>query len=202
MASVIAQTTIAKSPAMRENGIPVMLRNLDIDLPNGQFSWPSYVAPCVMVRDVLLNQVKPLIVGAMPMLEGTSEDPSFGWRSYLCHQAAQDSGQNASALLRRLHATLNTAGVITYIENVERWLLTAGLDLDRDTDIPTLPGNRMLALDLLLVRAQAVDPKAKPKDVIPLIPDLLSLCYAIVENPEQLSDLQDDAPFDCLRPWR
>ena len=83
----------------------------------------------------------------------------------------------------------------------EALLLVGDLDLDRDTDIPTLPGTRIDAFDLLYVRATMLDPKIEKRDLLQYVPTVLQLSAAIVKSPELTSDLQDDAPFNCLRAW-
>ena len=106
-----------------------------------------------------------------------------------------------SAVMRRLYDIRNEVKKITTAELAGALLDTCNIDLDRDTDIPTLPTRKIDAFDLLWVRASALDPQVDPRSLVPLVPDLLHLALAIVESPELTAHLQDDAPFNCLRAW-
>ncbi|MBA2726504.1 MAG: hypothetical protein H0U53_10980 [Actinobacteria bacterium] len=155
-----------------------------------------------MVKKLLEERIRPVMVKDMPPLKSAdAKIEDYGWRMHLAERSAlfsEDATQESMS--RRMHGVMTLESRVTYISNVEAWCLAADLDLDRDTDIPTLPGNKPLALDLLYWRARAVKLNVRKSDLVKFVPVVLELSNAILDSPELMSELQDDAPFNCLRP--
>jgi len=177
------------------------LSKTKLNLTSKEYGWPGHVIPSRLVERVLNEQVKPIVMKEMRSVDST-QNPELGWLEHLAGRAATISRtRSAEAMKRRLYDVLHQKSTVTYAEMVDNWCLAAGLHLDHDTGLPTLPGNKQDALELIYRRGKAVEKGLTKFDCLPLIPPLIDLCYAIIKSPDQLAELQDDAPFDCLRPW-
>ncbi len=192
-------TVTAHAVRERKASTRTLLSEVRPNVKRGQFKWPGYVFPTSMVRAVMETVVRPAMLGQMP--EQFNEDENFGWLEQLAQRGSVIVGNSIAVQRRRIYDVMHETSRVTHTENVDGWLLAAGLRIDQDTSLPTLPGNKTLALELLHIRAEALDPGVTERDVIHLVAPLLLTCQSIVDSPELLSELQDEAPFDCLRPW-
>jgi hypothetical protein len=189
---------VATVETLNRSALARMLKSIQPAVPKNWFSWASYVTPTSMVETILRERIKPLMVAEMTM--PFTDDETIGWQMHLAERAAQITHSTPEAQYRRIYCALNEEAIISYTRNVEGWLMACNLDIDTDTNLPTLPGCKKYALDLLQIRAEALDPNVELEDVMHLVAPVIELSYAIVTNPEQMEQLQDDAPFDCLRP--
>lgn len=196
------QATSVLTPGFTTS-VEVALRDVKLDKPKW-YGWASYVVPNSLLKPVLLGFKTPLTAELTHGEDDNPNRPKEGWIGLLSYRTSEYTRTSPKACIRRLYDVLNhekTGVRICNINYAEAFCAAGGLSIDDDTNVPTLPGNKRDALDLLYVRAEAVDPKVKLIDLVPFVPTVISLSAAIVETPELLEHLQDDAPFNCLRPW-
>lgn len=188
-----------------KKGLPLgdmqCLERLRLDTP-AWYGWnTNYVVPCNQLAPYLNSFEEQLINELFDADDRTKRDYEVGWLSLLAARAAPTCGLSSATLYRRLHGIRSGSNRVVSATIAEALLMVGDLDLDRDTTIPTLPSSRYDAFDLLCIRATALDPKTKARDLLRFVSPVLQLSAAIIESPELTSQLQDDAPFNCLRPW-
>lgn len=123
----------------------------------------------------------------------------FGWRMHLSLEVSTAMGHTMEATQRGLYRVLSGESHCIHAEFADAVVMSVGLDMDRDTNIPVFPGNLRNAQELLEVR----DPLfwTRPKaERLHFQREVMELCIEIIQHPERLAELQDAAPFNCLRP--
>ena len=169
--------------------------------------WKTWVVPACLLRDFILDHKHIWQLRYSPphidsALYGTVvPNEKFGWRAHLALEVSMFTGQSLDAVHRHIYRVMAVEGRVSTIEFAEAVVLSLGLFIDQDTNIPVLPGNLRNAQELLEVR----DPKfwERPeKERLHFQREVMELCGEIIRHPERLKELQDAAPFDCLRPPR
>jgi len=159
---------------------------------NPWYGWKEWVVPSEPLRVLLEKNQK--------YLEATDCDGlGHGWKELLAHQVALILRGSPNAAKRRIYDLCYGRVMVTSAPYAGAITMALGLDLDRDTDIPTLPGNKTLAADLIRVRA---DQDLDEMHVRRLARQTIRLSALILRYPHNQARLQDLAPFDCLRPPR
>lgn len=120
------------------------------------------------------------------------------WKEYYAGEIAATLKCSMEAARRRLWGVLAREGKIVNVTFADAACMALGLDLDRDTDIPTLPGNMKLAVELVRVRSGLNDDLRLRREAKTVI----RLSALILQYPHNQARLQDLAPYDCLRPYR
>lgn len=169
------------------------------------FGWKGYVVPCNQLAPVL-DQVRVRKAHAAHYIDhaprnGKGTKDENGWLTQLSNDTAGLLHVTPEAVYRRLYDVLNGKARIVHADMAAAMLETVSIDLDRDTEIPTLPGTKMDAFDLVRVRAEDGGWLGDDRELVQYVPTVLNLAAAIIERPEMTSQLQDDAPFNCLRAW-
>lgn len=159
-------------------------------IKNSWYGWQTWVVPTPPLRKLLENNKQ--------YLEAIDHDGlGNGWKELLAHRISLILRSSPEAALRRIYDLCHETGKVTSIAYAEAITMAIGIDLDRDTDIPTLPGNRKLAADLIRCRA---DRELTELEVRRLAKQTTRLSALIIKYPHNQARLQDLAPFDCLRP--
>jgi len=168
------------------------------------FGWPRYVVPNWALRAELLANVKPAINAE---LHGGNDRPNEyfkenGWRGALANRAGSILRATEDSVVRRLNDVMKGKTRILNANMAEALFMAVDLNMDEST-VPTLPGSKLLAHELIYTRMQAAVPKARPEEAVPFIAQTIELAAQIVqaEDIERLPMLLDEAPFDCFRPW-
>jgi hypothetical protein len=107
-------------------------------------------------------------------------------------------GQTLEGTQRNLYRVLSGEGRIINANFAEAVVMSLDMFIDQDTDIPVLPGNFRNARELLEVRDLEFRSRRR-EERLKMQREVLMLCTEIIKNPERLQELQDMAPFDCLR---
>jgi len=173
--------------------------------PRLHLHWKTWVVPAVFLRDFIYDHKHiwqfryspPQPDGTWAAAGFCGED--FGWRTHLSLEVASVTQHSLETTQRNLYRVMTGEGQVINIDFAEAVVMSLDLDLDRDTSIPVLPGNLRNAEELLEVR----DPdfwQRTPRERTELKRTVLTLTGEIVMHPEQLREIQDSAPFDCLRP--
>jgi hypothetical protein len=169
--------------------------------------WKTWVVPATMLRD-FIHQYKHIwqFRYSPPLQETTTHgailpNERFGWRTHLSLEIAMTTGQSVEAAQRHLYRCLTNESHVITIDFAEAVVMSVDLDIDRDTEIPVLPGNLRNAQELLEVRDEKFWERPEEERVY-LQRVVMRLCEQIIDNPSQMVEFQDDAPFDCLRPPR
>lgn len=122
------------------------------------------------------------------------------WKTILIDKYSDKFNIKRQSVERKLLKIMTVDKGVTEIDGVEKLAISLGHHIDLDTNIPTLPGNRMLAADLIYVRASEKNKDIGFDDVSSYIPTVIELAGLIIDDPGNISFYQDEAPFDCLRP--
>ena len=159
-------------------------------IKNSWFGWQYWVVPAPPLRKILEDN-KEYIEAA------DSDGLGNGWRELLAHRVALVLRSSPEAAKRRIYDLCYDKSRVITANYAEAICMTLGIDLDRDTDIPTLPGNRKFAAELIRCRA---DTELDELTLQRLANQTVRLSALIVKYPHNQARLQDMAPFDCLRP--
>jgi hypothetical protein len=157
---------------------------------NSWFGWQNWVVPAPLMRELLETNKK--------YLEAIDFDGlGNGWKELLAHRIALVLRGTPEAALRRIYDISYGKSKVLSANYAEAICLILGLDLDRDTNIPTLPGNKKLAAELIRCRSNR---ELTDKETNRLARQTVRLSALILKYPHNQARLQDMAPFDCLRP--
>lgn len=191
----VATHTVAKR---KRKTVAKALADIKIGTPRW-FGWRDpYVLPASILADFLRSQESFLTAHISEEVSTTRSE--LGWLTVLSCRTASIMRCREEAVIRRLYDILHGKSLATNTDMGEAFVMACEKNLDQDTNIPVLPSNRYGAFDLLCVRAEETGDRISKYDLIDMIPGLLSLSAAIIESPELLEHLRDDAPFNCLRP--
>lgn len=160
---------------------------------NSWYGWKTWIVPTPPLRKLLEDNKQYL---EAPDFDGKGN----GWVELLAHRITLILRQDdTEAALRRIYDLHHGKSRVTSIDYAEAITMILGLDIDRDTDIPTLPGNKRLAAELIRCRA---DTELDELTLKRLANQTVRLSALILKYPHNQARLQDMAPFDCLRPPR
>ena len=170
--------------------------------------WKTWVVPAVMLREfihdhqhVWQSQYSPLqhdVSGWEVGNTGTiTED--CGWRTHLSIQVSMMTGNTIETTQRNLYRVMSDEGQVIGVDFAEAVVMSLGLFIDQDTTIPVLPGNLRCAQELLEVRdEQFWNRSSEERNQLKRL--VMELRNQIIQYPDRLEEIQDEAPFDCLRP--
>jgi hypothetical protein len=168
-------------------------------------SWRTWIVPAISLRDFIYDHKHIWQYRySPPQREKIFQGPAFaeegaGWRTHLSLEVSMSMGHTVEATQRHLYRVLSGESKCIHAEFAEAVVMTLDMDLDRDTLIPVFPGNLRCAQELLEVR----DPHfwERPRaERLHFQREIMELCIEIIQHPERLEELQDAAPFNCLRP--
>ena len=186
-------TTAYKSTTYNAKRQPPKLANR----PYSGRTWAWAIVPTSLVADLVEEHIPEMNKAATQSFLANKDE---GWRDYLATRVSSIRRGKLEAALRRLHDITHRKSRATHADLADAICLALGLDLDRDTNIPTLPGSFPLAKALIEDRAaiQGVKITDAEADQYALTTQRLSLL--ILAYPHKAERLVDLAPFDCLRP--
>lgn len=150
---------------------------------HGWYHWAYYVVPTKLFRDFLLDK-----------FHGRED----GWREQLYFDMAHSLKLEQKAIARRMRDVWITHSQVTKAAYADAACLALGLDLDRDTNIPQLPGTVKLTRELIEIRA---DKELDELSLQRYVHQVQRICALILGYPHNTERLLDLAPFDCLRPY-
>lgn len=119
-----------------------------------QYGWAGWIVPCDLLRGELDARKKELRYED----RAPGEDRDNGWRALLCERAAPIAETSPEAMARRLYDVMHGVSYIVNATHAEAMLMATGALLDRDTDLPTLPGCVTAAEEMAEVHADIYDP--------------------------------------------
>lgn len=172
------------------------------------WGWQKYVVPTSIFWPWLLEQ-KPHILATMEPLQrsgngaiqaGNQYDNEQGWKEMLSHRMALLLNNSPEAVLRRLWGASAGEAKAISAEYVDAACLAMGLYLDRDVDLPVLPGSVNVAKELLLERVSDQSISLDELELRRLAKTTVRISALICSYPHHTERLLDMAPFDCLRP--
>lgn len=167
------------------------------------FSHPKYVVPAEMLKDVIEQHHKVVQARVSPMHEfqrGRALYEDEGWREFIASDMAQILRSTPVAVIRRLWGVMNGEAKVVNVCFAEAACMAMGIELEIDTNLPVLPGNKVLATDLVTIRAENHGEELPQLVAKRLGIRAWKLSGLIVRYPHHLELLRDMAPYDCLRP--
>ena len=160
-------------------------------------SWQWYVVPTPMLADLIDKHIPEMMkqVPEMPVI-GQGET---GWRDYLSMRVASIRRCTFEATQRRVHDITHRKTRVVRVDFADATCLALGIDLDRDTNIPTLPGNIAQTKALIEDRAAVLGVPLTPEDHERFTLQAFRLALLIIAYPHKSDRLVPLAPFDCFR---
>lgn len=147
---------------------------------HGWFQWGYHVVPTSLLRDFLIQH-----------FEGRHE-----WKEQFYFDVAFTLKLDQKAVARRMRDVWTCTSAVTKASYADAACIALGLELDRDTNIPTLPGNLSLAKEMILLRA---DEELDEMTLERLARKTHRICALICGYPHNVERLLDLAPYNCLR---
>lgn len=179
--------------------------------------WRTWVVPAVPLRAFIYDhqhiwqaryvppQGNNMLADLDPSKAGhrssISVNNDCGWRTYLSMEISMQTRRSFDAAARHLYRVMSLESRCIHAEFADAVVMSVDLDIDRDTTIPVLPGNLRNARELLEVRDPDFNSRTKAEQMH-YQREVMELCMEIIKHPERQSELQDAAPFNCLRPAR
>jgi hypothetical protein len=168
-------------------------------------SWRTWIVPAIFLRDFIYEHkhiwqyrfTSPQKEYAWHGASVAADD--CGWRTQISLEVAETTGQTMETAQRHLYRVLSGESHCIQAEFAEAVVMSLNMHIDLDTTIPVFPGNLRCAEELLEVR----DPHfwERPREErLHFQREVMELCIEIIQHPERLEELQDAAPFNCLRP--
>lgn len=122
-------------------------------------TWGNYVVPTAHLKAELEKQKRALAVDTVLLdvkgHEILSDEPDFAWTETLAQRYLRINGSTSlDGAKRRIWGILNGESVATSAHTADCLLLACGLDIERDTDIETLPGSRRHAAEMVEIHAE------------------------------------------------
>ena len=166
------------------------------------FAHKSYVTPASMVKKLLDERHYMIQARVSAMTEAgkyRAEYEDEGWIELLAWEMGQILRSTPEAVLRRMYDIRYDKAKVCNISFAEALCEALGMNMEIETDIPTLPGNRKLAAELVSIRAEMAGVELSDEELRVLADRAWRLSAIIVRNPERMERVQNMAPFDCLR---
>lgn len=170
------------------------------------YGYRTWVVPSPLLREFILKHKQELAADFRPSLHTNGKlnwaragDTDVGWKEALAREMSGILHLNTEAILRRLWGVMNDEYHIINAEFAEAAVLSLGLDLDRDTDIPVLPGNIKHAVDLIECRANVAGDELNEMEIRRLAKRAIRVSHLIIKRPYHTSLLVQYAPYNCLK---
>lgn len=167
----------------------------------GGRSWPGYVVPTTLLADVIEKHAHQYLGDVPPgvHVDLSTED---GWRDRLAEQVAQIRRSSYEAAIRRLHDVTHRKSKIVSSDYADATCLALGLDMDVDTNLPTLPGNMRAARECVIGHAEDQGFELDDIAIQRHAHTAMRLSLLIISYPHNSERLRNLAPFNCLHPYR
>lgn len=162
------------------------------------FNHPKYVVPIPILREYIEANIHKMEQRDM---YGNDMD-EVGWRDQFCHRVSSIMRCSQESSKRRLYDVMHDKARVINVAFAEAAAIAFGHDLDTDTDIPTLPGNKVLAKDLIENRAEQAEVVLDDITKQQYVNRVLRLCSLISKYPHHHRMLADMAPFNCFRGYK
>lgn len=167
-----------------------------LNRPHFGNGWKGYVVPTPLLKQTILANTKELRRTDNGNDHTNPDD--FGWKKDLCERIASIRNSTVEAALRRLYDVTSDYSNVTTADFADAACLALGLFIDHDTSIPTLPGNRQAAKEMLLIAAEEQGIELDHKELTQLASKVHRIALLIVHYPHNADRLRKLAPLGCL----
>jgi hypothetical protein len=184
--------------------------------------WRTWVVPSTLLRDFVYKHkhiwqaryAPPQHEDLWRGLMLSAKD--LGWRQHLALEVSMSLGLKMDATKRHLYRVMSGESQVIHAEFAEIIVMSLGMDIDRDTMLPVLPGNLRCAQELLEVRdpdfwQRPADERLHfQREIMELSREIIWVStiyqsnhgcpFSTLLRPRRIREIQDAAPFNCLRP--
>lgn len=167
-----------------------------LNRPGSTRGWRGFVVPTALLAKLVEEQHGEL--APLNPLDMHANDPELGWRRELGNRVARIRRCKPVAAYRRIYDITHQITTVVRVDLADAICLAFGLHLERDTDIPTLPGSIYAAKQMVETRADDLSLKLTPRELEQEATKLLRISFLIIAYPHNTDRLRKLAPLGCL----